>query len=89
MVVRACEALDNLDQVLGFGQRVLLRPRQEMQGDAMGGFDNTGLWAGILRADMSARRPSPRLAPQNGQSRRDGRKEAKLIAPPFINLVAK
>jgi hypothetical protein len=39
MVVRACKALDNLDQIgaLGFAQRVLLRPRQEMQRGIVGG----------------------------------------------------
>jgi len=45
MVVWACEALDNLGQVgaLGFGQRILLRPREEMQRGVMGGFADTGL----------------------------------------------
>jgi hypothetical protein len=45
MVVRACVTLDNLDQVgaLGFGQRVLLWPRQEMQRSIMGRLADTGL----------------------------------------------
>jgi hypothetical protein len=44
-VVRAGEASDNLDQVgaLGFGQPILLRLRQEMQGGIVGRFADTGL----------------------------------------------
>jgi hypothetical protein len=40
LVVRACEALDNLDQVgaLGFDQPILRRPRQEMEHGIMGSF---------------------------------------------------
>ena len=43
--MRACVALDNLDQVsaLGIGQGVLLRPRQEMERGIVGGFADTGL----------------------------------------------
>ena len=64
MVVRARVPFDNLDQVGAFdvGQRVLLRPRQEMQGGIMGGFADTGLGlgAGTRTQDMS--REAPRQA---------------------------
>ena len=59
MVVRACVALDNLDQVdaLGFSQRVLLRPRQEMQRSIMGRLADAGLRlrAGAQTQHMSRR----------------------------------
>jgi hypothetical protein len=57
MVVRARVPFDNLDQVGAFGvfQRVLLRPRQEMERCIVGGFADTGSGFGRVRgrSDMA------------------------------------
>jgi hypothetical protein len=51
MVVRARVPFDNLDQVgaFGVGQRVLLRPRQEMKRGIVGGLPTRGLGFGRVR----------------------------------------
>ena len=65
MVMRACVAPDNLNQVstLGVGLRVLLRPRQEMQRGIMGGFADTGLGLGAGTRTQGHESGSPATGP--------------------------
>jgi hypothetical protein len=62
---------DNLDQVgaFGVGQRVLLRPRQEMERGIVGGFADTGL--GLTRTQRhgsgDSAKKSPRQESQRGK----------------------